>query len=494
MPKTFFLPTPGAGVSRRNFIKSSSLVAAALASGIPLVGCSTTPRGRRVSANDKINIAVVGAGGKGSSDTDHCSNENIVALCDADERNSMGQRKKYPKAKFYRDYRQMLAEMDKSIDAVIVATPDNMHAVATSMAMKMGKHVYCQKPLTYTVAESRYLRGLAKHGRVVTQMGNQGSAEDGLRRAVECIQAGVIGQVKQVFVWSNRPVWPQGMGRPDGSDPVPAELDWNQWIGPAAERPFKEHIYEPFNWRGWVDFGCGALGDMACHTANMPFRALKLGYPTQVEAESSGMNGESFPLWSKIRFEFPARGSMGPVTLWWYDGGKPEPDHPFRHDGSNKPPREITAEVEELLGEVPGSGCVLIGDKGQIFSDDDYGARFFIKLNGDKKYKVYSNKVSGKMVEHEAIRDIPITLPRNPFKGDTDYRHHQEWLAAIRGGPVPYSNFNIAAYLTEIILLGCVALRTGQRLDWDGPNMRATNCPDADHFIHRVYRDGFQLS
>lgn len=473
------------GLSRRTFLKSTSLALGGLSLGAPYI-----LRGNDVRR--KLNIAVVGAAGKGEGDTDHCAEagENIVALCDVNEKLCAGQLKKYPQAAFFRDYRKMLKEMRKSIDAVVIATPDHMHGAVATLAMGMGKHVYCQKPLTQTIYESRQLRDLARRKKVVTQMGNQGSAEDGLRRAVEVVQAGVLGPVRQVYVWSNRPIWPQGMDRPEGSDPVPATLDWDLWLGVAPERPYKNKVYEPFNWRGWLDFGCGALGDMACHTANMPFRALKLGYPTEVEAHSSGMNDESYPLDSTIRFEFPARDGMAATTFWWNDGGKPiqDPNGKKFHDGSNKPPREITAYVEEMRGEVPRSGCLLIGDHGQLFSPDDYGTTFFLKLNSDSGFQ------PGK--SHPALRDIPESIPRNRFEGSADLRQKLEWLAAIKENKpaLCYSNFDVSSKLTEIILLGCVALRVGQPIQWDGAKMKARNCPQAAQFIRRTNRKGFKLA
>ena len=477
--------------TRRQFIQTTAVAGAAM-----FAGCAT--RGpRRISPNEKLNIGVVGVMGKGQSDTDHCASENIIALCDVDPSRCAGQLAKYPKAKFYTDWREML-EKETTLDAVIIATPDHTHAVIAAAAMRLGKHIYCQKPLTQTVYEARLLRTLAKENNLVTQMGNQGSAEDGLRRAVEVVQAGLIGQVREVHVWSNRPIWPQAMDRPEGSDPVPATMNWDTWLGPAKLRPYKStwsdkrgttaernNVYAPFTWRGWQDFGTGALGDMACHTANMPFRALKLGYPTEIEAESSGINNESYPLKSKIRFLFPAREGLPAVNFHWYDGGNPLPDNPYRHDGNNKPAKEITAEIEAMMGEVPGSGCVLIGDKGKLFSPDDYGAKFFIRLNGEKEL------LNGK--DHPAVAAIPQTIPRNAFTGDGDFRHHQEWIAGCKGGPTPYSNFEIAGYLTEIILLGCIALRVGKKLEWDGPNMRATNAPEAAQFVRRNNRKGWSI-
>ena len=493
---------PAAGaLSRRNFIKTTSLATGAVVFGVPTLL-------RAANLNSKLNIACIGALGKGESDTNDCASENIVALCDVDVTRAAKQLEKYSGAKFYQNFRQMLDEMGKGIDAVTVSTPDHFHAIAASAAMRLGKHVYCQKPLVQTIYEARYLRHLAHETGVVTQMGNQGSAADGLRRAVECIQAGVIGQVREVHIWTNRPIWPQGKDRPDGEDPVPATLDWNTWIGPAKMRPYKTGVYHPWNWRGWQDFGTGALGDMACHTVNMPFRGLQLGHPTEIEAHAlSGMNHETYPLGSTIRFEFPARKvsipaaqktlfhhhdtlAFGPVTLWWYDGGRPTADPKARggHDGSNKPPHELMTDIEDMLGEIPGSGCLLIGDLGKIFSPDDYGEQFFVKLHDEKKFVHYK--------KHPALAAIPETLPRNAFKGDNDLRHHLEWINAIKENKPEqcYSRFAIGGQLTEIMLLGCVSLRTGQKIEWDGPNMRATNCPAAAPFINRENRAGWVLA
>ena len=485
------------GLTRRQFLRYSSLAAGAAAATFYLPAAP-----RKVSANEKLNIGFVGIGGKGRSDLEHCSGENVVALCDVDSNNLMGAHNRHPNAKTYRDFRKMLEAEEKNLDAVVIATPDHLHASVAAIAMRMGKHVYCQKPLTQTVYEARLLRQLAKENKVATQMDNQGSAEDGLRRAVEVVQAGVIGPVRQVYVWTNRPIWPQGMDRPPGEDPVPEALDWDLWLGPASKRPYKAFwpgesspasknrarrngIYHPFNWRGWQDFGTGALGDMACHTSNMPFRALKLGYPTQIEAECPSINKESYPLKSKIRFEFPARDGQPPVTFWWYDGGNAAAGQPYRHDGSNKPPAEVTGAIREMLDRVPGSGCLLIGDKGQLFSPDDYGAQFFVKLKDEKEL------TDGR--SHEAVKAVPKTIPRNTHPGGGDPRHHLEWIAACKGGPAAYSDFDIAAYLTEIILLGCVALRVGKKLEWDGPNMKATNAPEAAQFIKREFRQGWTI-
>ena len=493
-------------VSRRRFLKTSAVAGAAVTFGVPSLL-------RAANLNSKLNIASVGAMGKGQSDTDHCNSENIVALCDVDAEHCAPQRQKYPGAKFYQDFRKMFDEMSSGIDAVTVSTPDHMHAMVASRAMKEGKHVYCQKPLVQTIYEARYLRDLARSTKLVTQMGNQGSSADGLRRGVECIQAGIIGQVKEVHIWTNRPVWPQGMDRPEGSDPVPASLDWNLWTGCAPERPFKAGVYHTFKWRGWQDFGTGALGDMACHTVNLPFRGLHLGYPTEIDATVLGeMNKESYPLGSKIRYEFPARKAkviaahknlfhhhdtleLGPVTFTWYDGGRPDASAPNGHDFSNKPPRDLLVDIEAFRGEVPNSACLMIGEKGQIFSPDDYGEQFFIKLKDDPKFVHYT--------KHPAVDLIPQTIPRNAFgqagggkHSDSDHKHHLEWIAAIKeNNPEKcYSRFEIGAQLTEIMLLGCVSLRARQKIEWDGPNMAATNCPEAAQYIKRDNRSGWALA
>ena len=481
-------PTPALRWNRRNFLKTATLAGGAVVFGVP-----TLLRGQNL--NSKLNLAAIGAGGKGSVDIDCCAGENIVALCDVDTERCASQVKKHPAAKFYRDLRKMFDEMGSGIDAVTVSTPDHFHAVAASRAMRLGKHVYVQKPLAQTIYEARYLRNLAKETGVVTQMGNQGSASDGLRRGVECIQAGLIGQVREVHVWTDRPVWPQGLNRPEGSDPVPESLDWDTWIGPAAMRPYKRGVYNPFDWRGWQDFGTGALGDMACHTVNLPFRGLHLGDPTEIEgAALGGMNQETYPLGSKIRFEFPARKtealarSFDPVTFTWHDGGRPDKAAKHGHDFSNQPPRELLTDIEALLGEVPNSACLLIGDQGKIFSPSDYGESFFLKLNDDKKFVHF--------LKHPAVSAIPQTIPRNAFGHGGDKAHHREWFAAIKSGKPEqcYSRFEIGAQLTEIMLLGCVALRVGKKIEWDGPNLTARNCPEAARFIRRENRAGWTLA
>ena len=469
-----------AGASRRDLLRASALTAGTMA--FPhIVGAQVQ------GANEKVRVAAVGVGGKGSSDTDQAAaaGGEIVALCDVDEKTLSEKAKKYPNAKLYRDWRKMMSEMEKSIDAVTISTPDHMHGVVASTAMRMGKHVYCQKPLTQTVYESRALRKLAADKKVATQMGNQGSAGPGLRRAVEVIQAGLIGNVTELHVWSNRPVWPQGYDRPKGSDPVPPNLDWDLWLGPAQDRPYKNGIYHTFAWRGWYDFGTGALGDMACHTVNMPFRALKMGYPTVVENEiSSRMYDETFPKTSRIRFEFPERDGMVPLKFWWYDGNpsgdKNSINNPLR------PPSDLTKEIVEMRGKLPPSGALLIGDKGKIFSPDDYGSQFYVMLKEDKKYRGGA--------DHEAAKAIPQTIARAPGKGD-DLSMKVEWMNMMKDGTQAYSNFDVAAYLTEIILLGCIAMRVGEgtRMEWDGPNMKSPNVSEAAKFVKRENRKGWEF-
>ncbi|MGO9199331.1 MAG: Gfo/Idh/MocA family protein [Limisphaerales bacterium] len=470
--------------TRRQFLSRTTLAAGAAALSFPYVG-------RVLGANERVNVACIGVGGKGDSDSSEAAGcgGNIVALCDVD-RDTLARKvrqfeNKFPEVKQYRDYRRMLEDMDKSIDAVTVSTPDHNHGIAAIRAMKTGKHCFCQKPLVQTVYEARTVRALAKEKNLATQMGNQGSAESGLRRAVEVVHAGVIGNPLECHVWSNRPIWPQGLNRPAGQDPVPAKLDWDVWLGPAPERPFKDGVYHPFNWRGWFDFGTGALGDMACHTVNMPFRALKLGYPNVVELEkASEIYPETFPKTSRIRFEFPAREGLPALKFWWYDGSPGD-------KATLRPTGEVVKEIlsslndpiptrREREGLLPESGALIVGEKGKVFSPDDYGAHFFVCMNGEQKYSRSS--------ESEACKAVPQTIPRSPG-------HMQEWFRMMKDGTPAYSNFDIAAYLAEVVLLGCVALRVGpgRRMEWDGPGMRSPNIPEeASWYVKRRNRPGWE--
>jgi hypothetical protein len=469
-------------VSRRQFVRAGAISAAAIS--FPFVG-------NVLGANDRINVACIGVNGKGTTDianTVLCGG-NIVALCDVDARNLREKAQEFPQAKTYADFRIMLEKMERSIDAVTVSIPDHCHGVASAMAMRMGKHVYCQKPLTQTIFEARQLRDLAAKMKVATQMGNQGSSLDSLRRAVEVVQAGVIGQVKELHIWTNRPIWPQGVDRPPGADPVPDFLNWDLWIGPAPMRPFKDGVYLPLVyhgqrvgiWRAWYDFGTGALGDMACHTVNMPFRALKMGYPTAVECEqSSTLHPETFPKTSRIRFEFPEREGLVPLKFWWYDGNPDDPTPPLR------PPPEVTREITEMYEKLPKSGCLLVGDKGKLFSGNDYGASSMLLLPGEKSYSAIE--------KHEAALAVPQTIPRCPGKEKDWSRHNAEWFRMIRDGTPAYSNFAIASELTEIMLLGCVAFRlgVGREMQWDAEHATSPNCPEAAHFLRRHNRHGWK--
>ena len=458
--------------TRRQFLSRTALAAGVVTCAFPYVG-------RVLGANGRINVACIGVGGKGDSDSSDAAScgGNIVAICDSDSNQLAGKAKqfaaKFPQLKQYRDYRKMLEEMGKDIDAVTVSTPDHHHGMASLRAMKMGKHCFCQKPLVQTVYEARQMRQVSKDKKLATQMGNQGSAENGLRRAIEVVQAGVIGKPLELHVWTNRPIWPQGLSRPEGQDPVPANLEWDVWLGAAALRPYKKDVYEPFKWRGWYDFGTGALGDMACHTVNMPFRALNLGYPNVVELEAASQTyPETFPKTSRIRFEFPQRGDLPPLKFWWYDGNPDDPLKPYRPQGEAV--REIIATYDKL----PGSGALIVGEKGKLFSPDDYGAQFFVAKKGQTEYEAGD--------QHEACKAVPQTIPRSPG-------HMQEWFRMMKEGTPAYSNFDIAAYLTEIILLGCVASRVGlgKRMEWDGPKMRSPNQPAAAQFVKRNNRSGW---
>lgn len=455
-------------INRRHFLQKTGLGTGALLLGAPAI-----LRGQNL--NSRVNVACIGVGGKGDSDVNDAAKcgGNIVAICDVDAHMLNKKAAQYPDAKKFVDFRKMLEEMDKSIDAVVISTPDHLHGIAAMTAMKMGKHIYCQKPLTQTVFEARELRRVAAENKLATQMGNQGSAGDGLRRAVEVIQSGLIGKPLELHVWSNRPMWPQGIARPSGESPIPSELDWNLWQGPAPTRPFVEKAYHPFNWRGWTDYGTGALGDMACHTVNMPFRALKLGYPTLVECEmASRIYPETYPLTSRIRFEFPERDGLPPLKFWWYDGAPGSANKPLR------PYPDIVRDIVAMRGKLPESGCLVIGEKGQLFAPDDYGSMFFVKLEGEDAF------ING--TKHEAVATIEQTIPRSPG-------HNQEWFDMIQGGAPAYSNFEISGYLTEIILLGCIALRVGEGvpMEWDGPGMRSPNCPEAEQYVKRSDRGGW---
>ena len=467
------------GYTRRDFLRGSLLTAGALALG----GCATlsTPPPRVRKPGEKLNLAGIGCGGKGESDIQEMMHAGmrVLALCDVDEgplkrMADQVRRENNPDVRLYRDFRELLAK-EPLVDACTISTPDHMHAPAAALAMSLGKHVYVQKPLTHTMWEARRLRDLARRTRVVTQMGNQGSAANELRRGVEVIQAGVLGPVQEVHVWTNRPVWPQGLVRPSRVDPVPPALDWNLWLGVAPERPYAADTYHPFKWRGWYDFGTGALGDMACHTCNLPFRALNLGYASEVEAVTEGATAETYPKHAKVTFQFPARPNpakpgerLPPVTFYWYEGGW-------------KPDAALLKDLIEFRGEIPMAGCYLVGQKGRLFSAGDYGDGNSLRLNDEPKFR--------SILKHDACLAVPQTLPRSPG-------NYKEWAdACYANAPdAPYSRFEISAYLTEIILVGCIALRLpGKIIQWDGPRMRSPNTPEAAALVHPPYRPGWRV-
>jgi predicted dehydrogenase len=354
----------------------------------------------------------------------------------------------------------MLDKEEKNIDAVTVATPDHIHAVAAMAAIKRGKHVYCEKPLTHSVYEARMLAKAARKHRVATQMGNQGQASEGTRVMCECIWDGAIGPVREAHVWTDRPLrglnsvyWPQGVDRPTDTPEVPATLDWDLWLGPAPERPYHP-AYVPFKWRGWWDFGTGALGDIGCHSLDPVFRALKLGAPTSVEASCTLVNKETYPVASVVRYQFPARGDMPPVKVTWYDGGM-------------RPPRPDELEDGRRIGT---GGHLFVGDKGKMLGD---------RLIPESRRKEYGKP--------------PQMIPRSPG-------HFVEWIEACKGGKPAGSNFDHAGPLAEAVLLGNVALRPEMKekmnqtvLLWDGPNMKITNVPEANKFLRRDYREGWTL-
>jgi predicted dehydrogenase len=436
-------------MSRRDFMGGAAAVAA-----FTIVPRHVLGGAGNTAPSEKLNIAGIGVGGRGAGDIGEVSSENIVALCDVDWRHAAGTFKQYPKAKKYRDFRKMLDKEDKNIDAVVVATPDHTHAVATMMAIKMGKHVYCEKPLAHDISEVRKVTEAAREAKIATQLGNQGQASEETRLVCEFIWDGAIGPVREVYSWCNRPISPRGQERPKETHQVPDGLSWDLWLGTAPERPYHP-CYLPFNWRGWWDFGTGVLGDIGCHQFAPIFRALKLGYPTSVEASTSGVNSETAPLASIVRYEFPARGDMPPVKLTWYDGGL-------------MPPRP--AELEDGRRYGGADSNLYVGDKGKMLSH---------RLIPEARMKEYKKP--------------PTTLPRSPG-------HHKEWLLACKGGPPARSNFELSGPMAEVVLLGNIAVRMGQtlyekglKLYYDGPNMRITNMPEANEYIRREYRKGWTL-
>ncbi len=461
--------------SRRQFMGQSAAIGAGYFISTSLIGRAQD------SPTQTLTAACIGVGGKGSSDASHIAEQGvkIVGLCDVDTETLNKKSREFKDAEKFLDFREMLDKLGDKVDIVTVSTPDHTHAVAAIKAMKMKKHVYCQKPLTWSIREARRMQEVAKEMGVVTQMGNQGTSEDGLREAVEVVRSGAIGDVKEVHVWTNRPIWPQGQGRPAGSDPVPEGLNWDAWIGPAPMRPYKKGLYHAFAWRGWVDFGTGALGDMACHTTNMPVMALELWDPTAVTAvKNTGIvEGETYPANSMLKFEFPKRNGLVACDFYWYDGGNLPKD-----DLLAVLPESFRKKVmEQKAGGAKTSAALLVGTKGYLLSPDDYGAQYY--LLPEKDFANYKKPEQ--------------TLPRIPYKGKTDERQKWEFVNAIKGvhKPGTMSNFGYAGHLTETILVGNLALRAGEgkRIEWDAKNLVSTNMPEINKFVHREYREGWVL-
>jgi len=471
--------TKNAKISRRQFIGNFAAATAAFT----VVPRYVLGRSGYTPPSEKLNVAIIGTGGQGTQNIKGLlrhADVQIIAICDVNEQSDYSRfyyggvagrkpareliEKHYASQKStgsykgcasYIDFRQMF-EKEKGIDAVLVATPDHVHAIATMTAIKNGKHVYCEKPLTHSIHEARKITEAARQAKVATQMGNQGHSGEGIRLTVEWIRDGAIGDVREVHSWSHTGAEWAGnrTARPKETPPVPSGLDWDLWLGPAARRPYHP-AYAPYNWRGWWDFGTGANGDMACHNMDPAFWALELDHPISVEASSSGINPETTPLTSTIHYQFGARKNMPPVRMTWYGGGlmPPRPEE-------LEPGRELTGG---------GNGILFVGDKGKIMCPGWGGSPRIIPETKMKAYKL-----------------PPKTLARS--KG-----HHRDWIDACKGGKPASSNFDYAGPMTEVVLLGNVALRTGRKLAWDGPNMKATNAPEADRYIRPEYHNNWTL-
>ncbi|MCH8327264.1 MAG: Gfo/Idh/MocA family oxidoreductase [Candidatus Marinimicrobia bacterium] len=445
-------------VSRNKFLRLS---AAAVTSFIIVPRHVLGGKGYQ-APSDRLNIAAIGIGGQGASDLESLASENIVALCDVDQEYAAETFNLYPQAKRYTDYREML-EKEKDIDAVLVATPDHTHAIISMAVLEMGKHLYCEKPLTHTVFEARRITEAARAAGVATQMGNQGMAYEGNRLINEWIWDGAIGQVHEVHIWSDRPTrlgtpelwWPQAMERPLDQPAIPSTLDWDLWLGPAPYRPYHP-AYVPFLWRGWWDFGGGGLGDMGIHNIAPAFSALKLGPPTSVQASSTPVFKETFPWASVVHYEFPARGDLPPVKLHWYDGGM-LPERPDELEEGRELPKE--------------DGMLFVGDKGKIL---------VAGWGGEHPRLIPESRI-------QAYTRPPKTLPRS-------VGHHQEWIDACKYGTPTRSNFDFSGPVTEAVLLGLISVRLGgKKLNWDSENLSVIGDPVANELLHYPYRDGWTL-
>ncbi len=442
----------GKHVSRRQFMGGAAAAAAAF---------TVVPRhvlGQGMQApSDTLNIAGIGVGGMGNGNINACKSENIVALCDVDWRYAARTFEQFPKARQWKDFRKMLDEQ-KDIDAVVIATPDHLHAINALEAMKRGKHVYVQKPLTRTVGEARILTQAARKYKVATQMGNQGHSGNGVRDVCEWIWAGVIGEVREVHAWTNRPVWPQGIKDRPAAQPVPDTLDWDLYCGPSPLRPYNE-AYHPFKWRGWWDFGAGALGDMACHVLDPVIWALKLKYPTSVWACATEVYEETFPHASIIRFEFPAREGMPAVKVNWYDGGM-------------KPPRPDELDDRRDINQA-SSNVLFMGTKG-VLRCGEYGD-------------------NPQLIPYSRMRDFVNNKPPQTLERIRT-SHEGNWIEACKGGKPATSNFDYSGPFTEMVVMGNLALkRLGKKLLWDGENMRFTNDDEANKYVMWPARKGWEL-
>ena len=462
--------------NRRQFLMHS----AAAAGGAGLLAAARRPV-YGFPANEKLRIAIVGVGGMGGSHVNdgEVKKEEVVALCDIDDRSLYNAAKVHPMAEKFHDFRVMFDRMGNGIDAVVCATPDHCHAVVTAAALRLGKHAYTQKPLTHTVYEAHVISELAKNNpKLATQMGNQGHSNEGARKVVEIVRSGAIGPIREVHAWTDRPIWPQGIDRPKDTPPVPHHVHWDLWLGPMADRPYSPE-YHPFKWRGFWDFGTGALGDMACHIADTAFWALDLRHPTSIESTCQGIKPETGPLSSTITYEFPARGDLPPVKLTWYDGKTFPPKELSEKYGITH--RKLKEGVKRERGQRPkpedyetvtgyeDNGSLLIGEKGAIVLDT-YGAN----------YKLYPEK------DFDGFRPPAPTLKRSPG-------HMRDWIEAAKNGTQPCSNFDYASALTGMVLLGNLSLRAGKKIEWDAANMRATNASEVDEFIKPEYRKGWSL-
>jgi predicted dehydrogenase len=461
-------------LNRRKFIRDAAMASA----GFFIIPRHVLGRGF-IAPSDKLNIAGIGIGGKGTSDLAEFAKSpyvNIVALCDVDDREAKKSKERFAKAPYYKDFRVMLEKEKNTIDAVSVSTPDHTHFVATIAAMQMGKHVYVQKPLTHSVYEARMLAEAEKKYKVVTQMGNQGASGEGVRLMQEWYNAGLIGRAHTIYVWTNRPVWPQGMGKPKKVAPVPAELDWDLWLGPAPYEDYKDG-YVPFNWRGYWSFGTGALGDMGCHLIDPAFKTVGLGYPTEVECSVAAVYEQmwtasnypdSCPLASTVTLTFP--GKKNNIELHWMDGGI-------------RPDRPDELLPDEAMGDEDGSGGVIIeGTKGKMMCG----------TYGSNPKLLPTNRMQNLNVK-QSLKRVP--------EG-----HYLQWVNACIAGYGKNelsSPFVYAGPLTESILMGNLALRSWQLKDasgkfngrkkllWDAQNMKITNFDEANQFVKRKYREGW---